>query len=542
MAQAVAPGLDTQASSKKNITMALVAVFTVYTAAFAVTNLQTAALPQIAADLDGMALYSWAVAAPSLAAAFVTLIFGKLSDLFGRRIIILVALALYFAGGVLSASAPTFMMFIVGRSVLALGQGAMAPLCFSVLGDLFSPAERGKWAGLLNIPSGILALVGPTLGGYIVDNWTWRYIFWGELPLLVLAAVFVAIGIPKLASQKKHKIDYTGAILLAFASSTMLLGFSWAGSTYPWASPQVLGLLGASVVFWAIFLFVESKAEEPMLDPQMLTNRTFITASVAGLLSLFGFMALLVYFPLFNQAVQGLSASTSGQIATPFQVLMRFGGVLAGFAIARTKKYKWMYLVGYAIMVGASVLLWTMTAQSSVLMAYVVSLVMGLGLGTIPTVNTLVVQYAVPKRLLGVATGGIYFFVMIGAAIAPAILGSTMNSVYAKQLQSNLPAELSESVDAEVLASLNNPRVLLSAPAVAALEESFAGNDVLLEQTIDGVRASLEAGLKSAFLIGVVTMVASFLLIITIPTIDIEADVADKKEAPAPEKKAQAAD
>lgn len=537
MAQAVAP-VPSESKSTTNVTLALVAVFFVYTASLFLPNLQSVALPRIAAELDGMALYSWAVAAPGLVAAFVTLVFGKLSDLFGRRNVLLVALGFYILGGALSALSPTFIIYIASRSVMSIGQGAMAALCFSVLADLFPPAERGKWAGLLNIPSGILALVGPSFGGYVVDNYSWRYIFWGVIPLLIIAAILVLIGVPTLSKREDHKIDYTGAGLLAFASSTMLLAFSWAGSTYPWLSVQVLGLLSVSAVFWTIFLRVESKAEEPMLDPQVLTNRTFITAAMAGLLSLFGQMSLMIYFPLFNQAVQGFSASMSGQIITPFQVILRFGGVLGGLAIARTKKYKWMYIAGYAVMSLASILLWTMTHESTVLMSFVVSVLMGIGMGTIPTINALVVQYAVPRRLLGVATGGLYFFVMIGGSLAPAILGSTINGVYARNLQANLSPELVEVLDAETLASLNNPRMLLSAPTVAALEDSFDAfgdeGPEMLASTLTVVRDALESGLRAAYLFGAVTMVLSFFLITTIPVIDIEAEVEDKREAPAP--------
>ncbi|MBC7248645.1 MAG: MFS transporter [Anaerolineae bacterium] len=524
------------ATSNKGVTRALVAVFLVYFTSYAVMNLLTVTLPKMAAELNGMALYSWAVAAPSLASAFVTLIFGKLSDLYGRRIILLVSLGFFLLGSVLSAVSQTFIFLIVARSILGLGQGALAALCFSVLGDLFDPVERGKWGGLLNIPSGLAALVGPTLGGYIMDTWGWRLIFWLSVPLLVLSVIAVLIGVPSLKKQAAHKIDFLGSVILAVASSTMLLGFSWAGAMYPWGSIQIIGLLGSSVVFWALFIWVESKAEEPMLDPQLLTNRTFMIASMSGLLSLFGLVAIMVYFPLFHQGVQGLSGTLSGQILTPFSVLMGFMGIFAGLLLAKTKRYKWMYLVGYAIMVGAMFLLWSMNAQSPVWMSFLVSTVMGLGIGTIPTINTLVVQYAVPKRLLGVATGGIYFFVMIGMAIAPAILGSAMNSVYAKNLAAELPAELPQVLDEATLASLNDPRMLLSPPVMAALEESFNAlgdnGPALFTQTVEAVRSSLEAGLKAAFLIGAITMVLSFLLILAIPEISIEMEVEDKR-APA---------
>ncbi len=525
--QPVAVASDAKIRRQK--TMGLVSVFLAYSSCFYILYTLNVAMPVIAADLDGLALFSWAISLPALAGAFVTLVFGKLSDMYGRRILLLISMSIFLVGTVLSALSTDFVILIIARTVLRLGQGAVIPLCFSVLGDMFPPAERSRWAGLLNIPSGIFALIGPTLGGWLSDTFSWRYIFWLGVPLLVLSTAVIFVGVPSLSQRAAHKIDVLGSVLLTIASSTMILGLSWAGTELPWASAQVIGLLGASVVFWALFVWNEGREAEPFLDPKVLKNRTFITAAVAGLMSLFGHTAILVYYPLFLQGVQGVTATASGHIVTPFGVLVAFMGVPAGFMLARTKRYKWMYVAGYAILTVNMFGMLFFKAETAVGWSVLVVSLAGLGLGAIPTVNTLVVQYAVPKRLLGMATGGIFFFVSMGLAMAPAVLGSAMNASYAETLKARLPAALNPAMDKAIMSSLSNPRVLLSPAAMTSLRETLekTGGEggALFEQTVAAVRASLAASLKTAFLIGAVMMLASFLLILTIPEISMDVEV-----------------
>jgi MFS family permease len=498
-----------------------------YFTSFFVMGTMNNAMPRIAAELNGMQYYSWAIAIPALFSAIVTLIFGKLSDMYGRRIILVASISFMLLGAILSATSQTFFLLIASLSILTLGMGAIQPLCFSVLGDMFAPTERGMWAGLLNVSSGIAALVGPTLGGWLVDNLSWHYIFWFDIPFILLSGVMVLFRLPALHHRATHRIDFLGSLCLALASASMIVGFSWAGSTYPWLSFQVIGVLGMSLLFWYLFLRVEAGAAEPMLDLKVLTNRSFLTASVAALLSIFGITAMLAYFPLFLQGVQNYSTTSSGKIITPFSVLMSFMGIPAGFLISRTRRYKWMYVAGYTLLV---LVMWGMVslnAGTEYGWLLAISVLAGIGLGTIPTINALVVQYAVPRRLLGAATGGLYFFVTLGKAIAPAILGSTLNGVYAREVTALLPSVVSSSMTPSMLASIGSPRILLSQSAMEELKSSFNtfGNQGpnLFDQGILAIRASLEMGLKGVFMIGAVTMLISFLLILTIPEINLDA-------------------
>jgi MFS family permease len=480
-----------------------------------------------------MALYSWAISIPGLAGAFVTLIFSKFSDMYGRRLMLLVSLALFLLGTVLSAISPTFTILIISNTVARLGSGAITPLVFSVLGDMFPPRERSKWVGLLNIPSGILALFGPTLGGWLVDNMSWRHIYWTGVPLLIACLVVVPIGVPSVIRSSGRKIDVRGTVLMMIASSTTIIGFSFAGTNYPWGSYQVVGLLGISLVFWVLFFRAEEGVEEPLLDPQVVRNRTFLILIVAGMLSNFGLTGMMVYYPLFLQGVQNISATRSGQVLTPFGVLMAFIGVPTGFLLARTKRYKWMFVLSYAVLTALMFRISFFTAETPILWGFIATTVGGIGWGAIPTIKTLVVQCAVPKRLLGVVTGALFFTVSMGMTISPAVLGSVMNVAYADVLKKSLPAALNQVADNATMTSIGNPRVLLSKPAMKALEEKFSKTGsqgpALFQQTVQAIRKSMEAGLRMVFLVAAGTMLLSFLFILTLPEISMDAEVEDRK-------------
>jgi MFS family permease len=482
------------ATTQRRMASGLVAVFLTYLVYMYFFQILLSALPKIAADLDGMHLYSWGVSIPSLGLAFAMLVTGKLSDLYGRRALLLVSLAVCLLGALWSAFSQTFVMLIIARTFLSIGQGGLAPLCFSTLGDMFEPAERSKWVGLLNIPAGIFAIVGPTLGGWFVDNLSWRYIFWCGVPLLVTCMAMVLFGLPGRTRHAAPKIDSRGALLAAVASSTMILAFSLAGTMYPWASTQVIGLLAVSVIFWVLFVKAEASAEEPILDLQVLKNRSFITIASACLLSAIGMTGLMIYYPLLMQGVQGLSAMFTGQIMTPGNVLMNFLGVPTGFILARTKRYKWMFVLGYGLTAVVMLAVISFKATTPVLWAFAAFTLAGMGMGAIPTLNTLVAQYAVPKKLLGVATGALFFSVMIGQAIAPAILGSAMNMRYNTTLKALLPPEVSQSTDQATMTSLGNPRILLSQPAMASLRATLkktgSNGDAILNQTVSAIRVS----------------------------------------------------
>jgi len=422
---------------------------------------------------------------------------------------------------------------IFANAVARMGFGALMMLCYAVLGDLFPPVQRSRWVGLLNIPSGFFATFGPTMGGWFVDNLSWRHLYWIAVPLIAVCLLIVPSSIPSIIRTVRRKIDFRGCILMMIASSATIIGFSFAGTTYPWGSAQVLGLFGVALVFWTLFLRAESSVDEPILDLQLLRNRSFVTVAAATFLSFFAQMTITMYFPLFLQGIQNISATQSGQIITPYSVLFAFIGVPVGFLLARTKRYKWMYIVGFGILTADMFGVIFFHAGTPVVWSVLACTLAGLGFGAIPTVNTMVVQNAVPKRLLGVAMGAIFFIISMGMAVSPAILGAAMNATYIAKLSVTLPEGLEEVTDARIMTALGNPRILLSQPALQALEEDFIkrgdGGRVLFIRTVEAIRTSMEAGLRSIFWIAAITMLLSFLLIITVPEISLESEVPDTK-------------
>lgn len=511
----------------RQIVFGLTAIFLVIFASGFFMQAVNLARPKIAASLNGMALYAWSVSIPSLVSAFVILIFGKLSDMYGRRIMLIVSVIFSLIGSLLCIYSPNFVFFIAATAIGTVGIGTSMPLAYSVIGDMFDPVKRAKWIGLSNIPMGVASIAGPILGGWLTDTLGWQFIFWSTLPLLVLCFIMILVGVPKLTERGiKRKIDTPGCLLAIIASSSLIIGVSIAGDIYPWMSLHILGLLGISLIFWIVFIRAEHRAEEPILDPVLLHNRPFLTISVILLLCSFGQTAMMVFFPVFLQGIQGLSASKSGLIFTPFTLTSAFLGVPVGLLITKTKRYKGIFILGLGLLTVQLFGNLFLTKNTPAVLCILAATIAGFGVGVIPTVTTVAVQNAVPKRMIGAAMGALFFCLMMAMSISPAVLGSTMNTVYAKNLK--FPDGLKHVLDKKSLDSLNKPDVLISEKMMSEFKEAFNvkgnENDKLFFQTVGAIRSSLAHGLRSVFFIGAITMLISFLLATTLPEFPAETE------------------
>lgn len=471
MTQAKSIPIQQSPEQKRKVALGLWAVFITQFVSFLLINARNIANPVMIAEFDGMALFPWLIALPALSGAVGTLLSGKLSDMYGRRAILIGCIVIFAAGLLLMSFSSSMVFTIAAHTFMSIGHFPIIPLCFAVVGDLFAPAERAKWTGLLNIPTSAAALLGPVLGGIVTESVLgWRGVFWGTVPLLAVAAGLVAVGVSGRVQKSVEKLDVLGTAVMVIAVTTLMLGVAWLGQ--PGRILLSVVLLLISVVAWAGFLFVENRASAPILDPQVLFNRTFITAAGAGFFSFFALLGVMAYSPIFAQSVMGVSPTTSGSILTPFTVILAVMGIVAGLLMGRTKRYKWLYIGAYTLAMLAMFVMWRFTAVTPIWLYVLATSVAGLGLGVIGTVNTLVAQFAVPKRLLGVAVGAIFFFQMVGLAVAPAILGLAQNSV-----------------------------------------------------------PDLAIGLQRVFLVGAVATAVSLLLIITIPELSMDVEVPDKRAA-----------
>jgi EmrB/QacA subfamily drug resistance transporter len=529
-APAVAAEEQPQYSRRETI-MTMIGVLLVMLLASLDQTIVSTAEPHIIADLQGFNHYTWVSTAYLLASTVVVPIYGKLSDLFGRKPIFLFGVVLFLTGSALCGAAQSMDELIAFRAFQGLGAAALMPIAFAVVGDLFTPRERGKWQGLVGAIWGLSAIIGPTLGGWITENSTWRWVFYVNLPIGIVALFVLIFLMPALKSSKSVVIDYVGAVLLVLCAVPLLLGFTWAGSQYAWLSPQILGLFAFALVMGVSFILYEMKQEredkQPILDPSLFANRIF---SVSALIMMIVGLALFgsVYFiPLFVQGIIGTTATNSGVVMTPMLVTSMISSILAGQLVARLGRYKWVAVVGMAISVCGSLLLDRLnvhSVNSDVIMAMIV---LGFGMGFSMSIYTLAVQNALPPKKIGQGTSALVFFRSIGSTMGLAAMGSLMNSAYLPAFQHALPAAVKQAVPAQDLASFNNPQILLAAGAQEQIKQAFmnppAGTTQpgftqaqglqIYNMVMEAVKQGLTQGLHNIFVFCSVMMAIGFIAV-----------------------------
>ncbi len=468
--------------SRQKVAIGVWAIFIAEFVSLLFANSRNIAQPGMIAEFDGMALFSWLIALPALAGAAGTLLFGKLSDMYGRRTMILISISIFSIGLWISSRSTSMSFLVTAQTFMTIGHFPIYPLCIAVVGDLFPSSQRAKWTGLLNIPVGFAALVGPVIGGIVAESvFGWRGLYWGTIPLILAAGGLVAFALPDTSQKVKPKIDVLGTFVMVAATTTLIFGFSWLGTPGKFGAGATQLLV--SLVAWIAFIQIEKRAEAPILDLQVLFNRTFVTAAVAGLLSFFGTVAIAGYSPIFVQEVMAVSPTISGSMLTPFSTLVAFMGVPIGFLLAKTKKYRGALILGYVVVTFAMLAMWRFTASTPIWAYVLVTSVAGIGLGMLPTINVVVAQFAVPKNLLGVAVGAIFFFQMIGIAVSPALLGFAQSS--APDLESGLKLVFLASAIAMATALL----LILTIPEISLDTETIEESEA--NKSIDSVETSL---------------------------------------------------
>jgi EmrB/QacA subfamily drug resistance transporter len=422
-------------STRQKIPIMLAVMSGMLLAALDQTIVSTA-LPRIVSELHGLKDLSWVVTAYLLTSTISVPISGKLSDIYGRKKLFLLAILIFVAGSALSGLSQNMAELIGFRALQGIGAGMLMSNAFAVIGDLFTPAERGRWQGIIGGVFGLASVIGPVLGGYLTDHASWRWNFYINVPVGVLAFFMINSFMPHIeAAKAKARIDYLGAGLLAGGLSSLLLGFVWGGSQYAWGSAQIVGLLGSAVVLLAGFVWVEQKhAKDPILPLSLFKNSIFSLSMLIVFLIGVAMFGAILYIPLFAQDVMGRTATNSGVIMTPMVLSLVFVSIIAGQAVSRTGRYKGLAIFGMAAVTLGMLWLATMGVHTTSGQFTVRMILLGVGLGFGMPIFNLIVQNAVPHSLLGIATASVQLFRSIGATIGVAVMGSILNNRLAHNL------------------------------------------------------------------------------------------------------------
>ena len=395
------------------------------------------ALPQIITELNGANLYTWVVTIYLLASTVTVPIYGKLSDMYGRKPLLLIGVSLFLIGSALAGLSQNIEQLIIFRGIQGLGAGALFPIALATIGDLFSAKERGRYQGLFGAVFGLSSLVGPALGGWLTDTFSWHLIFYVNLPIGLLSIAIILLELPTIKGRPNQKIDFLGAIVFAAGIIPVLIGLTNVQSN-AFATPEVAGLISAGLAILSLFLFIEAKADEPIIPLELFKNRTFAAAAAATFFASFGFFASIIFLPRYFQTVLGETATNSGYATLPLLLGVIISSISAGQMVARRGRYKSLILGAIVLVTVGSLLLTNIKADTDPWVLRGWMFLAGLGVGPTLSVFTIVVQNAVPFKFLGAATSNLTFFRQVGGSVGLAIVGS----YFGGQLTTTIPTEL----------------------------------------------------------------------------------------------------
>ncbi|WP_093231731.1 MDR family MFS transporter [Thermoflavimicrobium dichotomicum] len=474
------------------------------------------AIPRIVGDLGGLGLMAWLTTAYMLTSTTIVPIAGKLADLLGRKVVYVSGLIIFIVSSALCGAAQSMEALIWFRGIQGLGGGIMMPLALIVIGDLFTGKERAKWQGIFGAIFGLASVIGPQIGGWIVDASSWRWVFYINLPVGILATILIFIGLPGKNTTGPVKVDIWGIFTMAIGVVSLLLGLSFGGKEYAWDSWQIIALFGTAILFLTLFFIIESKTEEPILPPYLFKNRTFSLINLIGFLITLGMFGAITFIPFYMQGVLGVSATDSGTVMTPMMISMILTSILGGQIVYKVGIRNLM-LLGMAITTGAFGLLTTLDLDTSQYIAMGYLVIMGIGMGFVMPNITLALQETFSKEELGVVTSSSQFFRNMGGTFGVAILGAVLNQQSTQLLNDKLTPTLSRFPEQmqpmlEPLKKLINtdPQVLYS---MLFNPESIQKLPPMMQQImLPALKSSLVSSLHVVFWCGLAFIAIGFVL------------------------------
>ena len=430
-------GADLSKRAKQGIIVAI--MLALFLGALDQTIVGTA-LPKIITDLSGANLYTWVVTIYLLASTVTVPIYGKLSDMYGRKPLLLTGVGLFLLGSALSGLSQNIEQLIVFRGIQGFGAGALFPIALATIGDLYSAKERGRYQGLFGAVFGLASLVGPALGGWLTDTFSWHLIFYVNLPIGLISIAIILLERPTIKGRANQKIDFLGALVFAAGIIPVLIGLTNVQSS-AFATPEVAGLILLGLALLGLFIFVEAKVEEPIIPLELFRNRTFAAAAAASFFASFGFFASIIFLPRYFQTVLGETATNSGYATLPLLLGVIISSIAAGQIVARSGRYKSLILGAILLVAGASVLLTNIRADTDPWALRLWMVLAGLGVGPTLSVFTIVVQNALPFKFLGAATSNLTFFRQVGGSVGLALVGS----YFGGQLATTITTEVAKA-------------------------------------------------------------------------------------------------
>lgn len=503
----VAASESTSRASQDNVLVVFGGLLLVMLLAALDSTIVATALPTIVGEFGGLAHISWVVTAYLLAQTIVTPVYGKLGDLYGRKRVLQVAIVIFLIGSALCGLSQSMSHLIIFRAIQGLGGGGLMVTTQAVVADVVPARTRGRYQGIFGAAFGFASIAGPLVGGYFTTHWTWRWIFYINLPVGIIALVVLAVTLPAQSSYARHAIDYAGAAVLALTLASIVLLTDLGGTVYEWTSPTMIGLIVMAVAGVIAFVLIERRAREPILPLQLFRSRDVWVTSVVGLIVGFALIGSVTYLPVFLQIVKGLSPTESGLRMVPLMTGTLVTSILAGQFVSRTGRYKLFPIIGTAIVAISLFVISRMTAETSPLAASLYMLLLGLGLGFVMQVLIIAVQNAVDYRDLGVATSNAILFRFIGGSLGTALLGA----VLATQLHANVERLIPGAAALDLI----SPQALagLSSTVRSAYIEAFV------------------ASLSSVFLVAAAIALLGFLLSFFLPERPLRETIAAAAEA-----------
>ncbi|OBH84817.1 MDR family MFS transporter [Mycobacterium sp. E2989] len=431
------------------------------------------ALPTIVANLGGAGHQSWVVTSYLLASTIITALVGKFGDLFGRKRVFQAAVVFFVAGSVLCGLSSSMGMLVAARALQGIGGGGLMVTAMALIGEVIPLRDRGRYQGAMGAVFGVTTVIGPLLGGYFTDHFTWRWAFWINVPISVVVFFVAAAAIPALSERTKPVIDYTGILFVGLGAAGLTLATSWGGTTYPWGSPTIIGLFAGSVIALCIFAWVESRAAAPILPTRLFGSPVFTVCCVLSFVVGFAMLGALTFLPTYMQFVDGVSATTSGLRTLPMVIGMLITSMGSGVIVGRTGRYKVFPVAGTAVMAVAFFLMSRMDPSTSTLVQSLFLVILGAGIGMCMQTLVLIVQNTVSFDDLGVATSGVTFFRTIGSSFGAAIFGSLFTNFLHSRIGPALVASRAPAAAAASPEALHRLPRQEAAPIVAAYAESL---------------------------------------------------------------------